>query len=177
MSRFINYDAVFALLSMESDGFYLNGSRYFNSKFPDEVPITEYTDWDFRVEYSEEALSLLDSISGPDSYIDFIYKDFNDYYAPNTVAIWRDAGIQVVIEIDSFISKDTFYNMDADTYINYVWKSGPKSPHFRHRREFIGQAFNSHPKARTESEYLSLSNAAASLYADRAYGKKRAITL
>lgn len=120
-------------------GFYLGGSRRMHEKFDgvvtfsfsDEepkqvpqrpaceltIPITDATDYDFYVTYSEDLHNYL---------LDMDFEELEGFYLDNSaVAVLYSGSVQVVLRKDANTYHAMFEDLTADEYTTKVWKSSP----------------------------------------------------
>lgn len=129
------------ILAFEQCAFaiHLGGSRRMNQLYPDLIPITESTDYDWYVTDSPHVTDFLLRLGfkisryGVDPYLDdeaiVILKTPDDKH-------------QVVIRYDAVFYQNVFENIDPWFYGEYLWKSNPQRIAAVYDQGHIGPIFN-----------------------------------
>jgi hypothetical protein len=108
---------------LKQNGFRLGGSRRMAEKFPDKIQVGPETDWDLYGEDSEENRACLASLG-------FAVVDApnRDYWDNLLVDMFQhpDHHVQVLLRSDVECYTAAFESIDAETFINWLWKSSPK---------------------------------------------------
>lgn len=108
---------------LKQRGFRLGGSRRMAEKFPDKIQVGPETDWDFYGEDSKTNSTFLASLG-------FVLVDApnRDYWDNLLVDMYKhsDQDVQVLLRSDVECYAAAFESVDADTFINRLWKSSPK---------------------------------------------------
>ena len=118
---------------LKQRGFRLGGSRRIAEKYPDKIRIGTESDWDLYGEDSEENRASLASLG-------FAVVDApnRDYWNNLLVDMFQhpDHDVQVLLRSDVECYTAAFESIDAETFINRLWKSSPKRDSRLSRQHF-----------------------------------------
>lgn len=98
---------------------YLGGSRRMKQKYPNDIFVTEKTDWDFYMKDSKTNRKHLLAKGFRNKCVPQHYKDklCNDVFSHGAL------NVQVVLRKDVNIYRDIFESLSSDIYITRLWKS------------------------------------------------------
>lgn len=130
---------------LQSHGFYLGGSRYFNKLAPELIKIDNYTDWDLYGQDSPENRELLENLG----FILYADKEDDDRHIKrqniefDSDRYWHYKGddllvriygedidikysMQVLLRTDANLYKRVFENMTPNFFHDKIWKGSGK---------------------------------------------------
>jgi hypothetical protein len=110
--------------TLRERGFLLGGSRDMALRFPEAVKVGPLTDWDFNGQYTEKAVDILVQLG---FFVGFFSKSACGYRDNQVEEIFRHEHhpIQVVLRKDIFLYQTVWKGLDAQTYVEKIWKSAP----------------------------------------------------
>jgi hypothetical protein len=141
--------------TLKERGFRLGGSRRMAEKFPDKIQVGPETDWDLYGEDSEENRALLASIG-----FALVDAPNRDYWDNLLVDMYQhpDQAVQVLLRSDVECYTAAFESIDAETFIDRLWKSSPKRDWRLSKQHFLAivcdhfnRLFNEHKVKRTDN--------------------------
>jgi hypothetical protein len=109
--------------ALKQRGFRLGGSRRMAEKFPDKIQVGPGTDWDLYGEDTGENRAFLASLG-----FALVNAPNRDYWDNLLVDMYQhpDQDVQVLLRSDVECYTAAFESIDADTFIDRLWKSSPK---------------------------------------------------
>ncbi len=117
-------------------GCLLGGSRRMAEKYPDKVKVTDETDWDFYIDDDSEHRTNLENLG-------FVLQECpnRDYWDMLLNDMYKHPlyDIQVLIRNDLALYTRAFESIDADTYVNELWKSSPVRDHRISKLQFAAK--------------------------------------
>lgn len=118
---------------LKQSGFRLGGSRRMAEKFPDKIQLGPETDWDFYGRDSEGNRACLASLG-----FALVDAPNRDYWDKLLVDMYQhpDHDVQVLLRSDVECYAAAFESIDAETFINRLWKSSPKRGRRLSRQQF-----------------------------------------
>lgn len=113
-------------LLSDSRTYFLCGSRFFAQKFPNDIFVTEFTDWDFFAQYSDDGVKFLQE----NNFIMILDKsgEVGHYVGDDLLhSIWKNEmyNIQVILRTDAKTYKEVIDRISMEFYRDYLWKSSP----------------------------------------------------
>lgn len=99
----------------------LCGSRYFNAKAPELVPVSSATDWDYFAQYTPYTESVL--LRSGFERMTTLSTDYTD--ALVHCILYKD-NCQVVLRTDAVLYNAVHTSIAPEFFAAYLWKSNPE---------------------------------------------------
>ena len=119
-----NTDIQAAAQLLLDNEFYLGGSRKMAQKYPQQITVTEETDWDFYCANTIERRIFLGQLG-----FEKVEAENRNYWDDLLDDIFKHPSLpfEVLIRKDVEIYRSSFDALSAEVFIDRLWKSSPKA--------------------------------------------------